>query len=118
MLGHDGVWGRVVQSTLARKLTDILFDTDCDHDHRLNRRMFMARAFKCEDGQTVNCPKDEVRFHFLLYVTARTDYVLVPYPHVARTISSLRTRSIPRSTLSSPGVQRYCALPKREVNSD
>lgn len=22
----------------------------------------MARAFKCEDGETVNCPKDEVRF--------------------------------------------------------
>lgn len=60
------VWGGVVLPSIQRLFR--CFDTDCDY--RLNRRMFMARAFKCEEGQTVNCPKDEVRLCFAAYENA------------------------------------------------
>ncbi|CAM9481745.1 unnamed protein product [Pylaiella littoralis] len=37
------------------------FEGDCgEHLLAFNRRMFMALAFKCEEGQSTDCPKEEV----------------------------------------------------------
>lgn len=41
------------------------FDAVCTilettRNDRLNRRMFMARAFRCPEGETEDCPKEEV----------------------------------------------------------
>eukprot|EP00752_Nemacystus_decipiens_P009419 g8422.t1 len=60
---YNGEGDREAYTTLRGPtlFTATCFEGDCGEGlSALNRRMFMARAFKCEDGQTVDCPKDEV----------------------------------------------------------